>query len=56
METKRVKERKKKTESEREKGWQEGRAGGRTIFALLLHTVKSKKKDQGEFDMMASAH
>lgn len=56
QESERKKERKKKTESEREKGWQEGRAGGRTIFALLLHTVKSKKKNQGEFDMMASAH
>lgn len=44
----------KERESEREKGWQEGREGGRTIFALLLHTVKSKKKKQGEFDVIAS--
>lgn len=41
-------ERKKERGSEREEG-------GRTIFALLLHTVKSKKKTQGEFDVMAAA-
>lgn len=53
METERVKERKKERESEREKGWQEGIEGGRAIFALLLHTVKSKKENRAEFDMTA---
>ena len=54
METEGGKERKERVK-ERRDGWQEGRReGGRTIFALLLHTVKSKKKKQGEFDVIAS--
>lgn len=52
METEGVKERK------RVKGRRDGRRGeregGRAIFALLLHTVKSKTENQAEFDMKAS--
>lgn len=54
METEREKERKTERVKERKDGRRGEREGGRTIFALLLHTVKSKKKKQGEFDVIAS--
>lgn len=54
METEREKERTRERGKERKDG-RRGVRGGRTIFALLLHTVKSKRKKQGEFDMIASA-
>ena len=54
-------QRERERESERENGWQEQgereggrREGGRSIFALLPHPVKSKRKKQGGFDVIAS--
>lgn len=36
--------RRERKKERKRKGWQEGRERSRTIFALLLHTVKSKKR------------
>lgn len=53
------KERKKEREIEREKRMageerEPKRGGGRTIFARLLHTFKSKEQKPGECDENAS--